>query len=756
MSHKNPKESEDKYEVIHKKRNRSPEQKKANECFEITSQKKFKSADANKKRTIKDIDEVKYFMAMIRDDYGEQKSQAKLIGDELNFKFRKKKALELINLLSLENNDKNEGIIENAFMYDNTNKYVIYKSLEYYYHTKNKIKFEEILNNSKFCITKKLLLNIDGEKTTKDLDSFYDINIPLQELEELPNLETNYDNIKDLRNKMVSIFTDYYYLSESYIFISKIIDNSNRKDLNIILSVKYEKNKKTELYEFNFEHDKKQEIINKYKKDKNYNKFNDFPQLIQNFLSLYLYSKELENFDNNQPITYDNNLTLFYNYLIYSLYSIVIDVDEKNLRLKFKTEKFHIYNSLDELHNLIFDKFFDKAIPVNETLVQLLNYFLLALSYKGKFKSFYYLINYIHIQNFAIGDKFLNEESSKELIKCIKKNKMDAKIVKKKIIMEDSRNFKFEFNYPNYSIELLNYAQKGSILFDIIYKEVKFENFQHQNFFFKEDIIYLKFLIRHILSSKLLKQIFENFNNISELYDYYFNNEDNKTHYINNIIFLPFKASDFGLYGLTDKKTLSILIAGFPEKSITNITFYLLNRIVELALRAIAGGIHEPGHYIKCAYNILSNGKIQRNTTNTKENNRPEAGFLLEEILFGWIQNEDNPINLDIFKIPKDIKIKNKMIQNKKINLSAAIKLLDPKTYDGDVAQFRRIVFESSNEELKSFSFNSLEKTYKKYLKSFISEDTIKNNWDNDITINASMGLSNNVSIDYISSDHRK
>ena len=322
--------------------------------------------------------------------------------------------------------------------------------------------------------------------------------------------------------------------------------------------------------------------------------------------------------------------------------------------------------------------------------------------------------------------------------------------------MEDSRNFKFEFNYPNYSIELLNYAQKGSILFDIIYKEVKFENFQHQNFFFKEDIIYLKFLIRHILSSKLLKQIFENFNNISELYDYYFNNEDNKTHYINNIIFLPFKASDFGLYGLTDKKTLSILIAGFPEKSITNITFYLLNRIVELALRAIAGGIHEPGHYIKCAYNILSNGKIQRNTTNTKENNRPEAGFLLEEILFGWIQNEDNPINLDIFKIPKDIKIKNKMIQNKKINLSAAIKLLDPKTYDGDVAQFRRIVFESSNEELKSFSFNSLEKTYKKYLKSFISEDTIKNNWDNDITINASMGLSNNVSIDYISSDHRK
>jgi hypothetical protein len=310
--------------------------------------------------------------------------------------------------------------------------------------------------------------------------------------------------------------------------------------------------------------------------DKNYNKFNDFPQLIQNFLSLYLFSKELENFDNNQPITYDNNLTLFYNYMIYSLYSIVIDVDEKNLRLKFKPEKFYLYNSLDELHNLIFDKFFDKAIPVNETIVQLLNYFLLALSYKGKFKSFEYLINYIHIQNFPIGDNFLNEESSKELIKCIKKKNIDAKIVKKKIILEDSRNFKFEVNYPNYSIKLLNYYQNKSILFDTIYKEVKFENFQHQNFFFKEDITYLKFLIRHILSSNLLKQIFENFNNISDLYDYYFNNEDNKDHYINNIIFLPFKVSDFGLYGLTEKKKLICLITWFSEKSITKYSFYLI------------------------------------------------------------------------------------------------------------------------------------------------------------------------------------
>jgi hypothetical protein len=269
-------------------------------------------------------------------------------------------------------------------------------------------------------------------------------------------------------------------------------------------------------------------------------------------------------------------------------------------------------------------------------------------------------------------------------------------------------------------------------------------------------ITYLKFLIRHILSSNLLKQIFENFNNISDLYDYYFNNEDNKDHYINNIIFLPFKALDFGFYGLTEKKTLSVLIAGFPEKSITNIPFYLLYRILELALRAIAGGIHEPGNYIKCAYNLLSNGKIQRNTTNTKENDSPETGFLLEEILFDWVQNKDNPINLDVFKIPKDIKIKNTMIQNKKINLSTAFKLLDPKTYDGDVAQFRRIIFESSNEELKNFSFNSLEKTYKKYLKSIISEDIIKSNWDNDITINASMGLNNNICIDYISSDHRK
>ena len=265
-----------------------------------------------------------------------------------------------------------------------------------------------------------------------------------------------------------------------------------------------------------------------------------------------------------------------------------------------------------------------------------------------------------------------------------------------------------------------------------------------------EDIKYFKFLLAHIVSSKLFKDIYSKFNNVSESYDYIFNDKKNIDFFISNIIFLPFKASDFGIYGLTNRRDISILMPGYPEKSICDILHYLYYRILELALKALTG-VHESPHFIKSTYCLLSNGKISRNTSNILDG--PEAGFLLEEILFGWVHDSNNPINLDDFNISKNIKMNNKSILHKKIDLPTALKLLDPTIYDKDLNHFRKSIYEANNENLKNFKYKNLDNTYREYLSSVISEEIIQENWEIELTLNASMNCDDTF-VEYKSVNH--
>ena len=190
---------------------------------------------------------------------------------------------------------------------------------------------------------------------------------------------------------------------------------------------------------------------------------------------------------------------------------------------------------------------------------------------------------------------------------------------------------------------------------------------------------------------------------------------------------------------------------GYPEKSICDIIHYLYYRIEELALKILTG-MHESPHFIKSTYCLISNGKISRTTSDKLDG--PEAGFLLEEILFGWVNDSKNPINFSDFNIPKNIQMNNKSILQKKIDLPTALKLLDPTIYDYDLNHFRKCIFETSNEDLKNFNFKNLDNTYKKYLSSVISEETIRQNWEIELSINASMNFENALFVEYKSVNH--
>ena len=96
----------------------------------------------------------------------------------------------------------------------------------------------------------------------------------------------------------------------------------------------------------------------------------------------------------------------------------------------------------------------------------------------------------------------------------------------------------------------------------------------------------------------------------------------------------------------------------------------------------------------------------------------------------------------------------NKSILQKKIDLPTALKLLDPTIYNYDLNHFRKCIFETNNEDLKNFNFKNLDNTYKKYLSSVISEETIRQNWEIELSINASMNFENALFVEYKSVNH--
>ena len=452
-------------------------------------EKKFLSAESKKISEL-NLKEINYFISKIEPKYENIKfrEEDRLSGDKLNFEFRRKEADRLINDKN-NNNDELENII-NALNYDNTNKIYIYKLLNYYYKKELKQKYNEALDKYKFCITKKFIIEEEGKKIDVNLNDLYEIKLPIEELEELSNNKIN-DNgpIIDLRNSLVEFFTSYYYISKCMSQIENVI--KKEEDIKEIITIKYKSSVKG-IYSLDYERSKKEEIISKYnektnnknEEDKEKNKFDEKLLLdsIENFLCKYIFYQSFILFQMNQPINYAHNLTLYYNYIIWSLYNITIGIDELNNKIFFREKKLISYNKLNEFHDLLFDNFFDKAVPFNETMNQLLQFLLLSLSVnrsifldyihknihlpnKVSFIDAHYVDNFLKSLNKEY--KFLNAEfdkNKKDIIKFNEKEKMDCNKI----------TIKFE-----------NYTKDIKFCDDInwLWKNINFEKFQLTNFF---------------------------------------------------------------------------------------------------------------------------------------------------------------------------------------------------------------------------------------------------------------------------------
>ena len=256
-------------------------------------------------------------------------------------------------------------------------------------------------------------------------------------------------------------------------------------------------------------------------------------------------------------------------------------------------------------------------------------------------------------------DYFLDSSFADKFVANLKMeyDYLNIEKVKDKIVIKEETNSstQLEIKYQYYSKKLIECSEINKL-----WKNIQFEKFQVTNFFLEADLKYLKYLIKIILSSQLFKDIFHYYSNVSSLTEYYFKDERNIKDYINRIIFLPFKVKDIGKYAITDRFMLSVLVCGYPENDIDTLNDYRIYRLIELSLRSIILGDHEPLHFIKAVYSTISEGKISRFTSKT--DNDIDSGFYSEEILFGWVQNKNNPLDLTKFNLLKILYIKMKSL----------------------------------------------------------------------------------------------
>lgn len=235
--------------------------------------------------------------------------------------------------------------------------------------------------------------------------------------------------------------------------------------------------------------------------------------------------------------------------------------------------------------------------------------------------------------------------------------------------------------------------------------------------------------MKKILKSKLFKEIWQNYSKVEGVTNYYFEEDENIDDFLKRINFKKFREKDFGIQADTTDN-LSIITSSLPISLIESEKGYSCYKVLELA-RKIIILMHEVCHYIKRALSLITNGEIESSTLNTDEKERDiiEAGLYFESLLFGWKNNFNKRAK------SQDKNRKNKNDNNEEnlkiINITQAIKILDPNTYNKTIKEFKhnfykneKIVKIKMDEKLKlclawiGFDLNDYiknEKDYSKY-----------------------------------------
>ena len=161
-----------------------------------------------------------------------------IAGDELNYEKRRIKAQNILSklkteLTSKENNDIIEEI-NHIIEYDNTNNIILYECLEILSKLGLNDEYNKLLDDSKYCLTKKFYITKDNKKLLLNLSNLSSKN----------NDIFLFDDDKEILNE---INTSFDYLDTTIKIYSKINANpdlkNQLKDLLTFETIKYKNGK---------------------------------------------------------------------------------------------------------------------------------------------------------------------------------------------------------------------------------------------------------------------------------------------------------------------------------------------------------------------------------------------------------------------------------------------------------------------------------------------------------------------------------
>ena len=596
----------------------------------IFSHIKSKSKKTEKSRNIDNLNED--------DDY--------YIDDEdMNFELNKEKAKSIyLNLLNEKNENKLVNEVYKCLSYDNTNKEILEGCLELLRKYEKNDDFMKIINYNKFCLDEKYVNLIYEECPTMTK------NIYIQYLQYLFNTSKTYNElIKYIDKDTINNLIEYKIIIKSG--ISKIKDNialESEKDYDKVVNMAKIDDKNLSM--------KLRELLKNIKEES------------FNFLTKYIYIREMDYFNHNQPIDIKTNDILYYNYLLSHLYNKMII--QEDYIIKYKTENLDIiYDYKYVFENIIFKQ------KENYNIIDIFNFNLDNLI-KDASDLVARILEDQPIPSTTDIDTIINNFNQKDLdIKLEKDNNFI------KIINPNYEDIIIDLN--TYNKNVINTLNSESFEnYDFVYKNKLIKYFNNSNYFTERDLEYFFDLIDDILKSNVLKEIWKNHctKDIYNKIHYYFDNKDNRKGFIKKITFLPYFEQETRIKGLTMRHQLKIFLSGYPYENTNKGIFNKTIKILELGKRIVII-IHEIPLYLKSALSMVTNGIVSNHNQG-----EIEVGKMLENELFGW--GGKNKIKAFI-------------------NVQQALKLLNSDSYSKSMHEFKKNIHGKQevklNDKLKKY-----------------------------------------------------
>ena len=399
----------------------------------------------------------------------------------------------------------------------------------------------------------------------------------------------------------------------------------------------------------------------------------------------------------NQPFNITFNSNLYYNSLIIKFIKNYLNIEKKMLSSIYKNkEKMfkdkiktinRLKNFLDIKHgyNIEYILFYISSYFTSEEILNLLKMF---LDDKKHFdlNDFKELLEKKKLETLVFN-------SSKKKKKGID---LGPKIENNELIFNDEINEIKLSNFENYSYKTIidNLYTKGTIS----YKDMKFSKVLN-NHYFSPYLNFLKKLLKNILGTKVIKTYIKYYlKNVLKVDEKYCNilllNYDEIW---DNINFLPIFSKAF--LALTDKMNLKVYFSCLKMNNDNFLIDEEVEKFINIAIFVLYF-LHEiVGHYFRFYLRYLTTdetGKKYSFDSKDEENNPDEAGFYLEEKLFGEIID--------------------------KINLNESLFILDTKNYDCDFDQFKEN-FKSVRYNNKNIEINNLSDYLKDFYNTFNFEE---------------------------------